>query len=85
MEYPGHFDASDATYMLIAAHRGDREDITEKVITFFPNLTESEGWMELAESFQNDPPPVFPLSRDVADTRIDRLQRSLENLSKSDL
>ncbi|SHH78368.1 tetratricopeptide repeat protein [Cognatishimia maritima] len=84
-EFPGQFDADDATYLLIAAHRADRDDVTDRVISFFPKLTESEGWMEIAQSFRTDPPPVFPLSRYAADNRIDRLQKSLENLSKSGL
>lgn len=84
-EFPGQFDADDATYLLIAAHRAGRKDVSARVIEYFPNLTQSEGWMKLAESFQVDPSPVFPLTRDAADSRINRLQRSLENLTKSDL
>lgn len=84
-EYPGFFDADDATYLLIAAHRSERKDVTERLLDVFPNLTQSEGWMNLAKSFENDPPPVFPLTRGAADSRIDRLQRSLESLSQSDL
>lgn len=84
-EYPGQFDADDATYLLIAAHRAGRRDVSARIIEYFPNLTQSEGWMNLAQSFQTDPPPVMPLTRDAADSRINRLQRSLENLTKSDL
>lgn len=84
-EYPGQFDADDATYLLIAAHRSGRKDISERIIDYFPNLTQSEGWMDLAQSFQSDPPPVMPLTRGAADSRINRLQRSLENLTKSNL
>ncbi|CUI95847.1 hypothetical protein [Cognatishimia activa] len=84
-EYPGFFDADDATYLLIAAHRSERRDVTERLLAVFPNLTQSEGWMNLAKSFESDPPPVFPLTRGAADSRIDRLQRSLENLGQSDI
>lgn len=84
-EYPGQFDADDATYLLIAAHRSGRKDVSARIIEYFPNLTQSEGWMNLAQSFQSDPPPVMPLTRGAADSRINRLQRSLEDLTKSDL
>lgn len=84
-EYPGNFDVDDATYLLIAAHRAGRADVTERIIAYFPNLTQSEGWMNLAKSFQTDPPALLPLTKDSADQRIHRLQTSLENMKMSDL
>jgi|GEM_PF-365735 len=84
-EFPGHFDADDATYLLIAAHRAGRADVTVRIINYFPNLTQSEGWMNLAQSFQSDPPSLMPLTKDGADQRIHRLQKSLENMKMSDL
>lgn len=84
-EYPGSFDLSDATYLLIAAHRsGDRNTAT-RVVEAFPGMTESENWVQLAESFLTQPPDVSTLTLDAANGRLDRLSNALENIEGNGL
>ena len=84
-EYPGSFSLSDATYLLIAAHRtGDRNTAT-RVVEAFPGMTESENWVRLAESFLSQPPDVSTLTLDAANGRLDRLNSALENIQGNGL
>lgn len=84
-EYPGSFDLNDATYLLIAAHRiGDRNTAT-RVVEAFPDLTESENWVRLAESFLTQPPDVSTLTLDAANGRLNRLSNALEDIQGNGL
>ena len=84
-EYPESFALSDATYLLIAAHRtGDRNTAT-RVVEAFPDMTESQDWVRLAESFLTQPPDVSTLTRGAADGRLDRLSNALSNIEGNGL
>lgn len=84
-EYPESFALSDATYLLIAAHRsGDRNTAT-RVVEAFPDMTASQNWVRLAESFLTQPPDVSTLTRDAADERLDRLSNALSNIEGNGL
>ncbi len=84
-EYPGQFDVGDATYLLIASHRAGDAMTSEKVVSAFPKLTESEDWRMIAKSFLEMPPAVLPLTRNAADERIERLKNSLGHIEGSGL
>lgn len=84
-EYPGLFDLSDATYLLIAAHKVGDQNTASRVVGAFPGLTESEDWVRLAESFLTAPPDVSNLTLDAANGRLNRLTSTLSNIEGNGL
>ena len=84
-EYPGQFDVDDATYLLIASHRSGDQEKAQRVVEAFPGLTESEGWLRIAESLLATPAEVMPLNRNGADSRLSSLDDALTNLKDSGL
>lgn len=84
-EFPSQFNAKDASYLLIAAHyAGDRET-AEAIVDAFPGLTDSAGWIDIAESLLEKPADLLPLSRDAAASRLKSLDRALEHMEETGL
>lgn len=79
------FTAEDASYMLIAAHRAGDRVTAEDIAQSFPGLTESAGWVEIARSMQDQPVMLDPLRLDMATSRLDQLDRVLENFKDTGL
>lgn len=84
-EYPDDFEINDATYLLIAAHRMGDRNTAQRVVESFPNMTQSQDWVRLAESFLTTPPEVSTLTLEAATGRIDRLNNALSNIEGNGL
>ena len=84
-DYPQDFDLSDATYLLIAAHRTGDQNTATRVVEAFPGMTESENWVRLAESFLTQPPDVSTLTLDAANGRLERLTNALDDIEGNGL
>lgn len=75
--FPEAFRARDATYLLLAARKSGDVQTAQEVVAAFPGLTNSESWVEIAESLIVPPASLLPLSRDAADTRLNSADRTL--------
>jgi len=79
-QFPEEFSARDASYLLLAAHKSGDEATANKVVAAFPGLTNSESWVEIAESLLEAPASLLPLSRDAAATRLESADRAVERV-----
>lgn len=84
-EYPHIFRFEDAIYLLIAAHRIGDMDTAQTVAQAFPALTSSSVWIELAGDLIEPPAAIQPLNEEGADARLDRLDKTLNELEASGL
>ena len=83
--YPEEFRVSDASYLLIAAHRTGDVALGRRVVTAFPKLTESEGLAGLASSLLEDTAPLLPLRDDTTADRLDSARNFIDLVDQSDL
>lgn len=83
--FPDQFAARDASYLLLAARKAGNEAVAAEVVAAFPDLTSSEGWIEIAQSLVEAPAPILPLSEGSASSRLESLDRALGRLRDSGL
>ncbi len=83
--YPDQFRLSDASYLLIAAHRTNDDALGRRVALAFPQLSESEGISSLAARFLEDPTPLMPLRGEMTDDRLGSVADVMTILEESGL
>ncbi|MCP4822130.1 MAG: hypothetical protein GY883_23350 [Shimia sp.] len=83
--HPHAFSVQDAAYLLITAHKTGDKDMVETVGRSFPELTKSEGWVDVAQSMSQAPIAAMPLREDKAEKQLDRLEDVLLSLKDSGL
>lgn len=76
-EFPGQFSATDASYLLIAAHHASDDATANSVVSAFPGMTSSQDWVDLAKGMTEAKSSLQPLSLEAAENRLDSLERSL--------
>lgn len=82
--FPDAFGAREASYLLLAARKAGDVRVASEVVSAFPGLTDSEAWVEIAESLLDAPASLAPLSRDAADTRLQSAEQALGRINAAE-
>lgn len=81
--YPQEFSLEDATHLLIAANRSKDKATIDRVARAFPQLTNSKGLIDLAESLNADAPDLLPLRADKAAERLRSLEEAFQSIKNT--
>lgn len=82
-DFPQEFRLSDASYLLIAAHRAGNRELANRVVEAFPQLTESEDIAGLAAGLLREPPALLPLRDTTANDRLESARDTVRLIQES--